>query len=253
MLRDKRVNQLRPHAELFYRRLWNVVDDYGRYHAHPALLRSACFPRRVDEVREADISRWLAEVQSAGLLALYAIDGEAYLQLADFRQQIRAKESKFPDPPEDAQHLLSRCAADDAQTNSEVIADAHLVEIEIEGAVGDEDESGGGVRAACAPVMVFPCVGKPPEWGLLPAKMAEWEETYPGVDIEAICRQALQWCRDNPGKRKTAKGMTRFLGSWIGRTVDSGRAPRKVALTRYATEQEALEALRSGEDEEGQP
>ena len=114
ILTSERVNRLGPQAELFYRRLMSVVDDFGRYYAHPALLRSACYPLRVDEVREADISRWLTEVQSAGLIALYAIDSKRYLEMIDFRQQVRAKESKFP-----SQQPLIKCEADDKQMGNE--------------------------------------------------------------------------------------------------------------------------------------
>src|SRR3990167_11311858 len=48
ILSSERINTLSVHAELFYRRLLSVVDDYGRFFAHPALLRSACYPLRVD-------------------------------------------------------------------------------------------------------------------------------------------------------------------------------------------------------------
>ena len=114
ILTSERVNKLAPQAELFYRRLMSVVDDFGRYYAHPALLRAACYPLRVDEVSEADIASWLTEVESAGLIALYAVDGKRYLEIIDFRQQVRAKESKFLAPP----ILISTCEADDKRLRS---------------------------------------------------------------------------------------------------------------------------------------
>lgn len=110
----------------------SVVDDYGRFSAHPSLLRASCYPLRIDEVREADITRWLAEVQSAGLIALYAVEGKRYLEMLDFRQQVRAKQSKFPPPPK-----KGSCNEDAQQTRSRCAADAHLDE----GAVGDGDDS----------------------------------------------------------------------------------------------------------------
>lgn len=112
ILTSRRVNRLKPQAEVFYRRLMSVVDDFGRYWADPSLLRAGCFPLRIDEVREADIVRLLAEVQQADLIALYAVEGESYLELLDFRQQRRAKSSKFPQPPADAEQLRSVCVAD---------------------------------------------------------------------------------------------------------------------------------------------
>jgi hypothetical protein len=78
------------------------------------------------------------------------------------------------------------------------------------------------------PVMVFPVVGSPdsPEWPLSASQVAEWSAAYPGVDVAAECRKAAAWVRANPSKRKTARGMPRFLVSWIGHSVDKGTAAK---------------------------
>jgi hypothetical protein len=130
ILTSERVDKLAAQAEVFYRRLMSVVDDFGRFDGRIAMLRASLYPLRIDVVREADISHWLAEVQSAGLIALYAVDGKPYIQLQDFRQQVRATHSKYPPPPENAKHLRSSCAAGAkrvrtktyAQTETETIA-----------------------------------------------------------------------------------------------------------------------------------
>jgi len=70
------------------------------------------------------------------------------------------------------------------------------------------------------PVMVFECVGPESRFRLTPDKLAEWVECYPNMDVPADLRAARQWVEDNPGKRKTARGMTRFLGGWLQRTND---------------------------------
>lgn len=101
ILTSGKVDQLDNAAEVFYRRLLNVVDDYGRYDARPAVLRSACFPLRADKVREADCSRWLAICEKAGLIVLYEVGGKPYLVLLNLGEP-RAKTSRFPDPPDDA-------------------------------------------------------------------------------------------------------------------------------------------------------
>ncbi len=75
------------------------------------------------------------------------------------------------------------------------------------------------------PVLVFQTVGKgPKEWSLTEAKVAEYQESFPGVDVLAECRKARQWIIDNPTKRKTARGMPAFLTRWLGRVQNSGRA-----------------------------
>jgi hypothetical protein len=134
ILTSERIALLAWPAEVFYRRLMSVVDDFGRYHAHPSLLRAACYPLHLEKVREADISRWLAECEKAGLIVLYDDRSSRYLEMCDFRQQVRAKASKFPQPPPDARQPLLTCVADAQQ----MLADAHVV--------GDGVEGEGGAR-----------------------------------------------------------------------------------------------------------
>ena len=67
-------------------------------------------------------------------------------------------------------------------------------------------------------VLEFPTVGKGPKsWHLTAAKLGEYVEAFPGIDVPYECRRALQWCRDNPTKQKTANGMSRFLNQWMTR------------------------------------
>lgn len=136
ILTSERVDSLAHHSELFYRRLMSVVDDFGRFDGRPQMLRVSCFPLRVDRVREADISRWLDELQTAGLIALYAVNGKPYLEMHDFRQQVRAKESRFPGPP----NLLGGCVADAKQAQSGCNADEHVDGGGDGGVVEDVDE-----------------------------------------------------------------------------------------------------------------
>ncbi|WP_174958620.1 conserved phage C-terminal domain-containing protein [Burkholderia aenigmatica] len=118
ILTSERVDLLSAEGEVFYRRLMSVVDDFGRYSANPKLLRAACYPLRLDTVKDADIAVWLGEAESAGLITLYEVSAKQYLELVDFRQQVRAKESKYPNPTANAKQPLA-----DAK---QIPADAHL-------------------------------------------------------------------------------------------------------------------------------
>lgn len=95
ILTSKRINALSDRAELFYRRLMSVVDDYGRYFAEPMLLRAACYPLKLDSVKEDSIKKHLAEAEDAGLIVLYTVAGTAYLEIQDFGQRVQSK-PKFP-------------------------------------------------------------------------------------------------------------------------------------------------------------
>lgn len=116
---SERVNALDCEAEVFYRRLMSVVDDFGRYTGHLSLLRAALYPLRLGAVSEDDIERMTKAVEKAGLIVVYECSGKRFLELLDFRQQVRAKDSKCPPPP-------VKCAASAKQVHSKGTASAHL-------------------------------------------------------------------------------------------------------------------------------
>jgi hypothetical protein len=99
ILSSDRVDQLDSAAEVFYRRLMSKVDDHGLFDARPSMLRATLFPLRIDRVREADITRWMAACQKAGLIVLYEADGKAFLKMLDTGWDERSK-PKYPLPPE---------------------------------------------------------------------------------------------------------------------------------------------------------
>src|SRR6478609_121833 len=103
---------LTVHAERFFTRLIMKVDDYGRYNANVKFLKSTLFPLRTD-VRETDITRWLTECKASGLILTYNIASKDYLQIENFKQQLRQKNEKYPAP-----QPLNECAADAQQTHS---------------------------------------------------------------------------------------------------------------------------------------
>lgn len=113
ILSSDRVDLLDYPAEVFYRRLMSKVDDHGLYDARPSILRTSLYPLRVDRVREADITRWIAACEKAGVIALYQHDGKPYLQMMDTRWQARS-EAKYPLPPvitvDEAQAPANSCA-----------------------------------------------------------------------------------------------------------------------------------------------
>jgi hypothetical protein len=80
------------------------------------------------------------------------------------------------------------------------------------------------------PFLTFPCTGQPNDpktWELTRAKMEEYRQSFPAVDVEAECRKARQWCIDNPRRQKTARGMPRFLNGWLSKEQDRG--PRRLS------------------------
>jgi hypothetical protein len=108
---------------LFYRILVNC-DDYGRMDARISVLKSRCFPLRIDSLPNEDITKWLSELVEADLVFTYSCDGidRNYLQVKTWEnhQQIRARRSKYPEPDSNGNHLLSdviKCPRNPIQSN----------------------------------------------------------------------------------------------------------------------------------------
>ena len=62
-------------------------------------------------------------------------------------------------------------------------------------------------------------------------------KSFPGSDVRGQILHAVAWLEANPKKRKTAKGMPRFLTSWLLRTVSRpAKAPPRQDLSKIGSE-----------------
>lgn len=104
ILTSERVNSLDWEAEVFYRRLLSVGDDFGLFDARAAILRPSLYPLKLDQMRETNIQRCLNDCAAAGLVRLYEVNGKQYGVIVNYGQRIR-KESKprYPVTPEVAE------------------------------------------------------------------------------------------------------------------------------------------------------
>jgi hypothetical protein len=176
----------------------SVVDDFGRYYADPGMLRAACYPRQLSKVSDSDVGKWLHACADAGLVRVYpASDGERYLEMLDFRQQARAKKSKFPSTDD---QLLSTCIADADQT----IANEHL---DVFVCVDDKGASAPDLFDGIDPLVVndFKALRK--------AKKAPITETA----VRGIRREAEKagWSFEDALKACCERGWTGFKAEWV--------------------------------------
>lgn len=63
------------------------------------------------------------------------------------------------------------------------------------------------------------------EYPIYQSMIDEWNELYPNVDVLQELRKMKGWSNANPAKRKTKKGIQRFINSWLAREQDK---PRKI-------------------------
>jgi len=93
--------------------------------------------------------------------------------------------------------------------------------------------------------LTFPCDGPTKEWKVTREVFSSLQEAFSTLDVVSEIRRAYEWILANPDRRKTAKGMRRFLFNWLSRAVDSrstSRAPPSPLLSDL--ERRNLEATR---------
>lgn len=121
------VNSLSAEGERLFVRIIMKADDYGRLSANPRLLRPLLYPLLLDQVREADLQRWIAECVRAGLVRLYSVEGKQYLFVVNFGQRLRNTRQKYPGPPgEDPPQLAASCRNSRPDAESDAEADMGL-------------------------------------------------------------------------------------------------------------------------------
>ena len=76
----------------------------------------------------------------------------------------------------------------------------------------------------------------------------EWAKAYPGVDIPQQLRHMRQWLLANQTKRKTHRGLPRFIVSWLSKAQDAPRGGTgRGATDNSAALAEALDQIEQKE------
>ena len=63
------------------------------------------------------------------------------------------------------------------------------------------------------------------DWQPTDEQLLGWQHAYPDVDVFAELNVMAVWLDSNEPKRKTEKGMPRFVNSWLSRANQKGVSP----------------------------
>lgn len=218
------LNALSDFEERFWWRLVVNCDDYGRFDARTAVLKSRLFPL-MDGKTHKDMTNALRKLASVGLIDVYEVDGRPFLQVVkwDKHQRIRAKRSKFPSPEEGTRsHLPSndvKCVRNPIKSESESESESNPT------AHADGGEDDFEVFWAAYPRKV----------GKKDAKRAFAKAVMPiSILLEALEKQkrSQQWTKDNGqyipypatwlnGRRWEDETQSETIAKDSGRTLDA--------------------------------
>lgn len=84
-------------------------------------------------------------------------------------------------------------------------------------------------------------------WELPASQLQRFAEVYPDVPIEQECQKAALWLEANPAKRKTSRGMLRFLVNWLNRAGSGwGRTTESPFSREELAEAKRIRRLKGG-------
>lgn len=229
-VRDSEViDACSPLAECLFYRLLVTVDDFGRYDARPAMVKSHCFPIK-ESVSIKKCDELLAELERAGLIALYSVDGKPFLQMCKWDSPPRSKESKYPAPAGECMQMHASARSPHAHfpvTVTETVTET--------GTVTEKKTRSAGAALPC-PDSVDPkvwadflAIRKAKRSPLTSTALAliEAEARKAGIDLQ----EALSTC--------CARGWQGFKAEWLAKASD-----RAVGARTQAGQGAGLESFR---------
>lgn len=243
---DENLCELPFQHRLAYVGLWTQADKVGRMEDRPRRLKARIFP--FDDV---DMDAILTDLARGGFVIRYLAGGKPFLAIKptswDKHQRPRQDEPESVLPGPDTGTVVYASLPSDEPVTVESLGKERKGK-EVEGTYSSEAVNGSEPvtqsqelieareREDGSPsLLVFPVIGvSGTEWALTQRQADNWRLLFPGLDIDAEARKALAWIQAHPDRRKTPKGMPKFLVAWLTRTVDRGRASTAPAFGKTA-------------------
>lgn len=225
------VDSLSWFDEVFFYRLIVNCDDYGRCDARPKILKSKLFPLK--DIREDQVVNALYRLSLASIIIVYMYDERPYLQLRTWgnHQQIRNKRSRYPELSDsqlidfsgfdkekmtlqDFDIICYQVKSDDCYCSRNPIQSESNPNLNPN--ICSEPEATEPLAVIALPL------NDNTEYGVTEAEVQAWKDLYPAVDVLQQLRNMKGWLLSNSAKRKTRRGITRFITNWLSKEQDRG-------------------------------
>lgn len=219
---------LSAYARLLYIGLWGEAYDDGVFEWKPLTLKARLFP--VDSV---DVPELLVELYKAGLIARAEQHPKQPGLIRNFQKFQRPKKPNSSGMLEERWRDYVGVSSEPVPYRSGTGTEKPSL-MEDEGGSKDSSEANASSSpepAKAAPVassptaIDLPCVSGEP-YPVSEADVAEWRTAFPAVDIRQQLASMRQWLIANDKRRKTRKGMRRFIVAWLDRKQNEGGRPQ---------------------------
>ena len=222
ILWDQALNALPWFEQVLFTRLIVSADDYGIFHADPTILSRTVFPCHPAVTGET-IRKSLKRLEDQGLILRYTAGGSTYLKLRSWEkhQRMRTSRHKFP-VPEQADNPPGSPPPEETEPETA------FPEKKAPGEPPPPGEPALAAEAKELPVFALTLIDNT-QYAVTRESLDQYASLYPSLDIMQELHNMQGWLLGNPERRKTRKGIERFIHSWLKRDQTSNTQANKSA------------------------
>ena len=226
-------------ARCLYLHLGMMADDDGFVGSPKAIIRSSnC---SIDDLKLLIAKGFLISFDS-GIVVL------RHWKMHNYIQKDRYRHTQFRKECEQLaieNGIYQECTQDVSMLDTECIQDVHGTDTQDSIEIGKDIDR---VRNTyCAepetlthvPAVIELVLNDKTLYPITQNDIDEWQDIYPAVDIFSELRKMKGWLYANPQKRKTRRGIRRFINNWLAREQDRG------GVKNHGTESESTESTSS--------
>lgn len=225
---------------LFYRLIVNC-DDFGIFDGRTKILKSSLFPLK-ENITLKQIESAVMRLATVGLVRAYEVQGRPLLQLPTWslHQRIRNSKHIYPTPEEmtdadNSRRVAASCgelppkseSESKYESKSESEPESEYDCTELQGC-STAPQAAAKQPEGLAPVPAL-ILNDGTEWLPKQSDVNDWEKLYPAVDVCREFGRMREWCLSNRKKCKTARGIRRFVTSWLDGEQNKPRRNRQAA------------------------
>lgn len=194
----KYANLKLDRSRVLYVLMYTQTDCEGRLYADPDELKIDCCPY-IKKYTVRKIAEAIIELADSGLISLYEIDGEPYIEFVDFNEnqvglrKEREAPSKIPDK------VRSKSGVTPLKYK--------VLSLILSKEVSKEEK-------------IYYCFNSR-EWkNVIEKDKTQWEEAYPACNVDLELKKMGVWLDANPNKKKS--NYKQFINNWLSKTQDKG-------------------------------
>ena len=211
---------------LFYRLIVNC-DDFGIFDGRTKIIKSSLFPLK-ENVTLKQIESAIMKLATVGLVRAYEVQGRPLLQLPTWslHQRIRNSRHIYPTPEEmtdadNSRRVAASCGELPPESESESKYKSESESepesesydcTELQGSTAPSDGANRQDGLAMVPALIL---NDGTEWLPNQSDITAWGNLYPNVNVCREFGRMREWCKNNPKKRKTRRGIRKFVTNWL--------------------------------------